>query len=261
MNIYKIVFSPTGGTKKVVDLVANIWETKEQIKEIDLTNPKEDFALYEFEKEDICYVAVPSFYGRVPTTASERLSKLKGHGAQAVLLGVYGNREFEDTLVELEDVLQKAGFCCRAAVAAVAEHSVAHRFGAGRPDAEDQKELTAFGEHIYQKLTAEKPENGKEEKLVLPGNRPYKAYGSMPAVPVGGEDCTECGLCAKVCPVQAIDPKNPCQTDVEKCILCMKCTAVCPVKSRSLPKEFLAGLEQKLEKVCSERKENTLFLF
>ena len=60
---------------------------------------------------------------------------------ETILAAVYGNRAFEDTLLELEDTLVLAGFDCKAAVAAVAEHSIMHQFGQGRPDAEDEKRL------------------------------------------------------------------------------------------------------------------------
>ena len=67
--------------------------------------------------------AVPSYGGRVPEIAVSRLKQMKGNGARAVLLVVYGNREYEDTLLELSDVMEAAGFSPVAAVAAVAEHS------------------------------------------------------------------------------------------------------------------------------------------
>ena len=57
-----------------------------------------------------------------------KISFLKGNGARAVLLVVYGNREYEDTLLELSDVMEAAGFSPVAAVAAVAEHSIMHQF-------------------------------------------------------------------------------------------------------------------------------------
>ena len=65
----------------------------------------------------------------------ETLAAVCGCGARAVLMCVYGNRAYEDTLVELADTAEKAGFHVIAAVAAIAEHSVVRRFAAGRPGA------------------------------------------------------------------------------------------------------------------------------
>lgn len=89
-------------------------------------------------------IAVPSYGGRVPQAATERLSAIRGNGAKAVLLCVYGNRAYEDTLVELEDTAKQAGFRVIAAIAAIAEHSIARQFATGRPDAQDQARLHTF---------------------------------------------------------------------------------------------------------------------
>lgn len=63
-------------------------------------------------KEDVAIVAVSSYSGRVPSTAAERISKIQGNGAKAIIVCVYGNRAYEDTLVELQDLVQQAGFLC-----------------------------------------------------------------------------------------------------------------------------------------------------
>ena len=92
-------------------------------------------------KEDLAVIAVPSYAGRVPAVAVQRLAAVKGNGARAVLVCVYGNRAYEDTLVELADTAKEAGFRVMAAVSAIAEHSIARQFAAGRPDAEDAQRL------------------------------------------------------------------------------------------------------------------------
>ena len=130
---YEIVFSPTGGTQEAARFLGAAWG--DEASRIDLSDPRTNFAACVFAPEDVCLVAVPSFGGRVPQVAVERLSQMRGGGAQAVLLCVYGNRAYDDTLLELRETLEKAGMRCRAAVAAVAEHSIMHAFAAGRPDA------------------------------------------------------------------------------------------------------------------------------
>ena len=80
--------------------------------------------------------------------AVQRLTMLTGQGARAILVCVYGNRAYEDTLVELEDAAKQAGFRVIAAVAAVAEHSIARQFATGRPDAQDKKVLAGFAGQI-----------------------------------------------------------------------------------------------------------------
>ena len=109
MAMYEIYFSPTGGTKKVTEIIGGAWVC--EAERVDLMNPALQPEQYAFSADDICIVAVPSFGGRVPETALERLKKMNGGGAKTVLAAVYGNREFEDTLIELKDALLEAGFC------------------------------------------------------------------------------------------------------------------------------------------------------
>ena len=98
--------------------------------------------------DTLCIIAVPVFAGRVPDIAAERLRKIQGHGATAVLAAVYGNRAFEDALLELQDIVGENGFRCIAGISAVAEHSIARQFGAGRPDLQDAQELKDFAKQI-----------------------------------------------------------------------------------------------------------------
>ena len=251
MKFYNIFFSPTGGTKKVADIVAK--GTKLDADEIDLIKEPDKLRNVNFEKGDLCLVAVPSYGGRIPLVVTGMFRNVRGNGTKAILVAVFGNRAIDDTLLELQDVLEESGFVCIAGMEAVAEHSLMHRFGTGRPDQQDEKELLEFAEKIMKNIeTQDKPE--------FPGNRPYREYGGVPLKPVANGKCTSCGLCAKECPADAISLDNPKLTDKDKCISCMHCVAVCPKKARNCNKfiSFIAG--KKMKKVCSGRKENKLYL-
>ncbi len=253
MKLYEITFSPTGGTQKAADLLTEALEG-ERIA-VDLTDSGADFSTIPFAAEDVAVIAVPSYGGRVPAVATERLRIMKGSGARAVLMCVYGNRAYEDTLVELEDAAKQAGFRDIAAVAAIAEHSIAHRYAAGRPDAEDGKQLREFAGKIRQKLSA-----GDNAEPLVPGNRPYKKAGGSGMVPKPTKECNNCGLCAEKCPVQAIDRSDPRRTDKDKCISCMRCVSICPQSARKVSSVMLAGVDVALKKVCSDRKEGELYI-
>lgn len=254
MKLFKIYFSPTGGTKKVADLISGQFDF--ETTEIDLSNSMEDFLKFTFSEKDICIIAVPSFGGRVPMAAMSNIKKLKGNGSKIILVATYGNRAYEDVLLELKDTLTTLGFFCIAAIASVTEHSIMHQFATGRPDLQDKEELIKFSDEIKEVL-----KHGEVTKdLCVPGNNPYKEYKVIPLVPQVRQECKKCGLCATKCPVDAISKDNPMLVDKEKCISCMRCVAICPSKSRSVNEESLLAISKKLEKACSERKMNELFL-
>ena len=139
MSAYNMHFSPTGGTRKVAQILES--ELRDAYQEIDLCR---DVQPMQLTSQDVCLISVPSYGGRVPGIALERLKNISANGAKAILVCVYGNREWDDTLTELQDTLESIGFVCAAAVAAVAEHSIFRQFAAGRPDAEDAAELAEF---------------------------------------------------------------------------------------------------------------------
>lgn len=253
MKIYDIVFSPTGGTQKVSALLTGVLAG--EVTSVDLTNSRVDFHTVQLTQEDVAVISVPSYGGRVPAVAVERLTMLNGHNARAILVCVYGNRAYEDTLVELEDAAKQAGFQVIAAVAAVAEHSIARQFASGRPDAQDVKQLSDFAKQIQDKLCG-----GDSSEPVIPGNRPYKKAGGAGMVPKPAKECTKCGVCAAECPVQAIDKENPKKVNEKACISCMRCISVCPHAARKVNPVMLSAVGLALKKVCSERKDCELFL-
>lgn len=253
MSFYEIYFSPTGGTKKVADTLGEDLYT-EKIK-IDLIKNAKALETLSLAKEDICLVAVPSYGGRVPVTVVEQLKTVKGNGARAILAAVYGNRHIDDTLIELYDILKENEFACVAGVEAVAEHSLMHRFGAGRPDVQDRRKLAEFAVRIQALL-----EKGTRTEPAFPGKRPYKVFGGVTMKPEVTGECNRCGSCASECPAHAIPKENPRITDKEACMTCMHCVSVCPQQARQLDERMLAESEKRLEQALSGRKENKLYL-
>ena len=98
MSVYQIIFSPTGGTKAVSQMVASAWP--ESIT-MDLCDPAaEDFS-HTFTGKDLCIFAVPAFEGRVPPVNLRRIQRLTGDHTPCIMVAVYGNRAIDDTLLEL----------------------------------------------------------------------------------------------------------------------------------------------------------------
>lgn len=250
-KVYNMYFSPTGGTERAVDLVSSAWAESE---DIDLSVFGADYSRYHFSPDELCIIGVPSYGGRVPAPALEHLARMKGDNTPAVLVAAYGNRAYDDTFLELKDTAEAAGFICIAAVAAVAEHSIARRYGAGRPDQTDEKVLKGFAEQIKERLR----ESEHPQSIAVPGNRPYRQFGGVPMKPKASAKCVGCGACARRCPAGAIPVQNPRLTDKERCISCMRCIQVCPVGARKCNPILTAVAANKLKKVCTERKENEL---
>lgn len=250
MKLYKIIFSPTGGTKKVADAITSKWTDAETI---DLSDKICDFNI-ELEKGSLALIAMPSFGGLAPQLALDRLSCIKACDCKCAVVAVYGNRAYDDTLLQMKDYAEKAEFKVIAAVSAVAEHSIIHEYASQRPDENDCSELADYGTKII-----EKAETSTSESIDVPGNRPYKKAGAG-MVPKANSKCTKCGLCAKSCPAGAIDLSNPKSVDKTKCIGCMRCVSICPSKARSINPLMTKITALALKKACSDPKKNELFI-
>ena len=155
-------FSPTGGTKKVADAIAAGFNIP--VVEMDLTKAAVSVTMGE---NDALMAVLPVFAGRVPQISLERLSALKGSGQKAVAVVVYGNREFDDALLETKNALETNGFRVIAAAAFIAEHSIVRSIAAGRPDAEDEAICRQFAADVMAKADDAASVQG-------PGNNPYK---------------------------------------------------------------------------------------
>ena len=255
MKIYEIIFSPTGGTKKVSDAITSeiSQKTNSSIEKVDLTDYSMDFSSVKISQDDIAVIAVPSYAGRVPEIASKRISQIKGNGANTVIISVYGNRDYEDTLIELYDIAKELNFKVTSAVAAIAKHSIAYKYASNRPDENDIAKLKEFADKII---------NASEvlDEHKLKGNRPYRQISKVSLVPKTKSKCNDCKLCAKKCPVQAIDINNPKIIDKNKCISCMRCVSICNSSAKYISKIMLTMIHFALRKSCSKAKDYEFYI-
>ena len=251
MNIEKWIiahFSPTGGTRKVADAIAAGFSVP--VVEMDLTKADAPVTLGE---KDALMAVLPVYAGRVPRISLERLAALKGNGQKAVAVVVYGNREFDDALLETKDALEANGFRVIAAAAFIAEHSIVRSIAAGRPDAQDEALCRQFAADVMQKADDAAP-------VQVPGNAPYREVNPSAFHPAADESCVKCGACAEACPVGAIPMDAPGKTNNDLCINCMRCVQVCPQKCRALPEPFLAGATKMLNEKAAGYKKPSIFL-
>ncbi|MDO5851324.1 MAG: EFR1 family ferrodoxin [Methanobacteriaceae archaeon] len=259
MQINEIYFSPTGTTKKIVRTISrNIKEElNSSTKNIDLTNLESRKKEYKFTKEDITIIGFPVYYGRVPTILNEVINNIKGENTKTIIIGVYGNRDYDDALLEIKNNLEKNGLNIIAAGAFIGEHSFSDKLAANRPDMKDLGIASDFASKIIKKLETEEEEN----KLEITGNYPYKEFNEISASPKTTDDCIKCLACVQNCPTEIInseDPKN--FIDKNGCICCCACVKVCPTNAKYFDDERVVGAKTKLESICKERKEPKIFI-
>lgn len=243
-------FSPTGGTKKAGELLCR--GLAAEVIPADLGTRE---ATVNSLAGDVTVFAAPVFGGRIPALMTKKLQQLDGSGKRAVVLVVYGNRAYDDALLELADVVREQGYQVTAAAALVAQHSMVPEVGRGRPDEEDGLQIRSFAKKILAKMADE-----DASPVAVPGNFPYKKEMDIVATPLSLPACTQCGSCAEACPTQAIRlEEESVVTERAQCILCVACTAACPAQARVLPPPMVEKLTQMLASVRDVRSGNDFF--
>ena len=257
-----IYFSPTGTTQKVLESIAK-GITVEDVEHINLTLPKGAQRTIPPFSDELVIIGAPVYGGRLPVDAINRFKQLKASKTLAILIVVYGNREFEDALLELKNLAIELGFNPVAGGAFIGEHSYATKdvpIANGRPDSLDVQKAMDFGAKIKDKVTALQSPDVRME-LEIPGRFPYEAGGarSMAVSPKTKDTCTVCGTCAGVCPTAAISINGSVATEIELCIRCCACIKNCPTGARVMEDSKWKNIAAWLNENCSSRKEPQIF--
>ena len=258
-----IYFSPTKTTKKVLEGIAQGIQIN-TAKHLDLTPPEAKMRNFEELHEEITVIGAPVHRGRIPIQAAERLKRIKAHNTPAVVVVAYGNREYDDALLELKNLVMEAGFIPVAGGAFIGEHSFSKEttpIATGRPDREDLQKARAFGAMIQKKLR-DIHTLDEVPSLQVPGNFPYKEMVSRSGEsPVTQEPlCIKCETCVTVCPAAAITVKETVMTDSVACITCCACVKSCPTGARIMEHPRIKEMAERLYKNCGDRKEPEMYL-
>ena len=257
-NVLLVTFSPTRTSRCIGEAIAR-GTSYENIRIQDLTYEVEETPI-EVPAETLLVVAVPVYGGKVAPPALKRMSGLKVAGAPAVLVALYGNRAYEQALVELESFVTGKGAQVVAAGAFVGEHSYsveAYPVAAGRPDAQDIQMAETFGRNIRLKL--DKEPVGTVNAADLPDRamateEMLRFRTDVQAALKGGAVVPQT---PKVeCPTQAIVAGEETATIADRCIRCCACVKVCPQQARTFDTPFSALLS----KHFGEQKENKILL-
>jgi len=267
-----VFFSPTGTTKTIIENIAQGMQA-ERIEMMDCTNRSQRNGASFVFKNDMVIFATPVYYGRIPEEVVPFLKTLCAQNTPVVLVVVYGNREYEDALLELHEISVAQGFIPVAGGAFIAEHSyslssrpIAH----GRPDLSDIEKAKEFGSKIKEKFKIIDNLNDTE-KINVPGNIPYliphnlnkikQARSTLSFTPETDADkCTQCSLCAEVCPTEAIDPDDVSKINKWECLICFACIKNCPSQAKQMTDPHFNEAIQQLQIACQIRKEPEIYL-
>ena len=272
-TIHTVYFSGTGTTKKVVSALA---QTMAQalsvpVEEHCFNLPKAREQELAFGPADLVIAGVPVYAGRVPNLLLPYIKeKVKGDHTPAVAVVLYGNRNYDDGLMELRNVLTDNGFLPFAAGAFVGEHSFSTILGAGRPDGDDMALVDQLAKGALEKLAGEElgqipvAVNGCDP--IRPYYTPRDRHGEpikdfLKAKPVTDPDkCVRCGLCARICPMGSIDPQDVSQV-TGKCIKCCACVKGCPKGAKYFDHEGYLYHQHELEdQYAGRRAPSEIFL-
>ncbi len=245
-KISKIYFSPTGNTKKSVDAMAAALESVCQDYDVTV-----EAAITQcvFTSEDFAIIGMPVYGGRIPKVAAVRLSRFKGNQTPCIIVVTYGNRHYDDALLELDDLAETQGFMVKGAAALIGRHT----FGEIQTDRPDSNDLAADKEF------ARRAAENKNTKIHISGNRPYRDGGNGGSFrPLTSNTCTSCGLCAKDCPTHSIGEDF--KTIDDHCISCFRCIRNCPVGAKNMNVESYLAFASDFSGKLKNRRENEYFL-
>jgi ferredoxin len=258
-----VYFSPTGTTRAVVRGIARGIHPG-TVEEVDITAPRARKEPLQASADELLVVGVPVYMGRVPALLTEWLNAIQAHRTPTVCVVVYGNRVYEDALLELKKIVMKCGGIPVAGAAFIGEHSFSDAgtpIAPGRPDEDDLRRAEEFGQKIREKLRAVPPVTRVHE-VTVPGIFPFRGDPRLWAVDfiAVSDACNQCGTCAEQCPVGAIDGEDSRLIDTGICISCCACIRNCPESARSMKPGLVKDAQLRLHTLCSGRKEPEWFL-
>ncbi|RGD75104.1 EFR1 family ferrodoxin [Anaerofustis stercorihominis] len=269
-KVYAVYFSATGTTKKIAEYIADNISKKLNIdlNIIDFTPKEKREETFDFKEDELAVFATPVYAGRVPNVLLPFLKyNIKGNNALCVPVVLFGNRNYDDALIELRDIMEENNFHSIAAGAFVGEHSFSNFLAKNRPDSEDLKVADELIALIIDRIGS--LDTYTKEPINVKGQTPIRPYYTprdrndnkidiRKVLPKVDHRCNDCKLCAEVCPMGSID-----KDDIRKyngiCIKCGACIKKCPMNARYYDDEGYLYHKKELEEMYARRAEDEIF--
>lgn len=270
-KIWKIYFSATGTTEKTVNTIADRLAELAEVptRTFDFTLPINRQSFPALSASDLVVFGCPTYAGRIPNLMLKYLDTIQGGGACAVPVVTFGNRHFDNALIELRNLLEQHGFKTVAAGAFACEHAFSYRLGTGRPDADDLQFAADFARQVFEKLSRNNALSAPHTPIAVDGNaqagyyQPRDRNGNpidfRKAKPLTRDTCIRCGHCAEICPMGAIS-KEDVKAVTGICIKCGACIKKCPVKAKYFEDAGYLYHKNELEAMYQRRAENKVFV-
>lgn len=240
-QVAAVCFSPAGSTRKAVEAaarrIADGLNVKMNVLDFTLPENQKEKA---FDEDTLVVFGTPTYAGRVPNKVLPIIqANFRGSRTPAAAVVTFGNRNYDSSLTELCEVLESLGFIPFAGCAVVSRHVFSKKIAPDRPNDGDLAIVYQFADDAAEILRSETPlkpvviKNGEPvgpyyTPLGIDG-RPAKFLKAKPKI--DEERCTQCGVCAEVCPMGSIEGKAP--FDVTGiCIKCQACVIKCEAGAR-----------------------------
>ncbi len=270
-KVWAVYFSATGTTKKVIETIAGtIAKTLgAESGVMDFTLPDARAGILRFGPEELVIFGTPVYAGRVPNVLLKYLACIEGNGAAAVPVVLFGNRDYDDALIELRDILEQGGLRTIAAAAFVGEHAFSYDLATGRPDAADLEFAGLFADEVSRKVGLA-ADTGCGPIHVEGTPAPYRGYFQprdrmgnpidiRKVKPLTKDSCTNCLICAEVCPMGSIRSDNVREL-AGICIKCGACVKKCPSQAKYFEDEGFLFHKRDLEERLIRRAEPVSFI-